>query len=82
MYDNYEILIVVAAGNNGRWDKSGYLGMPATGKNIVAVGAHQLRRYGLGEDYIAKFSSGGPTSDGRMKPNLMAPGNLVLSAGA
>lgn len=87
MYDNDDFLILVAAGNSGYGDKPHTVGSPATGKNIIAVGAHhntdssKVKRL-LGPSYVADFSSRGPTSDGRMKPDLMAPGKAVVSAGA
>lgn len=34
----------------------------------------------LGEDYLAWFSSAGPTHDGRMKPEVIAPGYFIRSA--
>ena len=36
----------------------------------------------LGEDYLAWFSSAGPTHDGRMKPEVVAPGYYIRSAEA
>ena len=39
----------------------------------VASGAH-------GKDYLAAFSSRGPTFDGRMKPDIVAPGASVLTS--
>ena len=87
MYDNDDFLIVVAAGNSGHGDAPNTVGSPATGKNVLTVGAHHntassRSRMDLGPSYIADFSSRGPTSDGRMKPDIMAPGKAVLSAGA
>ena len=35
-----------------------------------------------GSDHIAYFSSSGPTKDGRMKPDVIAPGHFILSARA
>lgn len=35
-----------------------------------------------GEDYLAWFSSAGPTHDGRMKPEVVAPGYFIRSAEA
>jgi hypothetical protein len=35
-----------------------------------------------GPDFVAAFSSLGPTLDGRLKPDLMAPGEYVFSAKA
>ncbi len=87
MYDNDEFLILVAAGNSGAGDAPSTVGSPATGKNIIAVGAHHNTdssqpKGGLGPSYIADFSSRGPTSDGRTKPDILAVGKAVLSAGA
>lgn len=87
MYDNDDMLIVVAAGNSGYGDAKHTVGSPATAKNIISVGAHHntgksTPKHGLGPSYIADFSSRGPTSDGRMKPDMLAPGKAVLSAGA
>ncbi len=51
------------------------------------VGAHHNTgdsrpRGTLGPSYIADFSSRGPTSDGRTKPDILSVGKAVLSAGA
>ncbi len=35
---------------------------------------------GYGEEEIAQFSSVGPTPDGRIKPDITAPGNVIISA--
>ncbi len=37
---------------------------------------------GNGPEYLAAFSSLGPTLDGRLKPDLMAPGEYIFSAKA
>merc|ERR1712176_29769 len=34
----------------------------------------------LGPDYVSGFSSKGPTIDGRIKPDIVAPGEWILSA--
>lgn len=87
MYSNDDFLIIVAAGNDGRYDVPNSVGSPATAKNIIAVGA--AHSYGddldggmLGPSYMADFSSRGPTRDGRMKPDLVAQGKYILSAAA
>ena len=87
MYDDDEFLICIAAGNSGAGDAPFTVGSPATGKNIIAVGAHHNTDSSqpkgcLGPSYIADFSSRGPTSDGRTKPDILAAGKAVLSAGA
>lgn len=63
------ILVVNSAGNEG---SSGwrYVGAPADGDSVLAVGAVDS----LGTK--ANFSSFGPTADGRIKPNLSAQGQL------
>jgi subtilisin family serine protease len=65
-------LVVVSMGNSG--PAPGSLGTPADAKGIVAVGATDIR------DSIAGFSSRGPTADGRIKPEVVAPGAGVLVA--
>jgi serine protease AprX len=65
------IVVVVAAGNEGTnsWK---YMTAPADGKNVIAVGA--LSTNGV----KASFSSFGPTSDGRIKPDVSALGVSVF----
>ena len=75
----YKQLYVIAAGNDGSGVST--VGAPAVAKNALAVG--NVRDY----DYMTvgdiwTSSSRGPTADGRMKPNLVAPGRLVTSAEA
>lgn len=113
MFEKQDLLIVFAAGNSGvDMDKDGRidsnsLGIPATAKNALTVGASEnLLAVGgiqkkVGElktakehwpaapitestmsdntHGIAMFSSRGPTSDGRTKPDIMAPGTNILS---
>ena len=65
------------------------VGSPATGKNVIATGASEnvpgtlALTYGLyadGADTMADFSSRGPCDDGRIKPDLVAPGTWIASA--
>jgi len=54
-----------------------------TGKNIISVGAWTSTAksgYGLTKNTIAGFSSKGPTADGRMKPDISAPGAVLASS--
>ncbi len=63
------ILVVVSAGNEGPGPRT--LGTPADADSIVAVGA---------TDSLAQltgFSSRGPSADGRIKPEVIAPGLRV-----
>lgn len=61
------ILVVTAGGNEGgeSWK---YIMAPADGDSVMAVGAVSSKRT------VAAFSSRGPTSDGRIKPDIMAMG--------
>ena len=64
------MLCVTAMGNGGT---SGYpfLITPADADSILSVGALDVN------DTIATFSSRGPSADGRMKPEIVAPGVKV-----
>tara|TARA_Y100000766_G_C18896978_1_gene601445 strand:- start:616 stop:2217 length:1602 start_codon:yes stop_codon:yes gene_type:complete len=67
------ILVVNSAGNSGNSDWY-YIGAPADGDSVLAVGAVNA----MGQ--IASFSSRGPTYDGRIKPNICAQGVLSTVA--
>lgn len=54
------------------------LGVPATSKKTITVGAYSDRLFTVGK--LAKFSSRGPTRDERIKPEIVAPGSLIVSA--
>ncbi|HEX9048392.1 MAG TPA: S8 family serine peptidase, partial [Verrucomicrobiae bacterium] len=62
---------------------------PASAKNVITTGASQnitnapalARAYCIdGPDAMAPFSSQGPCADGRLKPDLVAPGSWIASA--
>lgn len=67
------LLVVNSAGNeaNNTWH---YIIAPADGDSVLAVGATTL------EGDRVSFSSVGPTADGRIKPDVMAPGSNVWGA--
>jgi subtilisin family serine protease len=83
------VLVCLAAGNEGyallqsangdvpsNMDLS--IGDPANLEEAIAVGSvHKLNPHTYGVSY---FSSRGPTADGRVKPDLVAPGERILSA--
>lgn len=69
MWNNPDFLVVFANGNSG--PGAGTVGSPATAKNLVSVGATQQAP---NQNTVASYSSRGPTSDGRFKPTVAAPG--------
>ncbi|NCG42820.1 MAG: S8 family serine peptidase [Euryarchaeota archaeon] len=83
-YDKYYngregLTILFAAGNDG--PASGTVSPPATAKNSLSVGNHQ-NRYSGAPDTLMSGSSRGPTDDGRIKPDIIAPGGYVRSCRA
>ncbi|HET6244915.1 MAG: S8 family serine peptidase [Bacteroidetes bacterium] len=67
------IVVVNSAGNSGSSDWK-YIGAPADGFKVLAVG-------GVDENQVyAFFSSIGPTFDGRVKPNITAQGQGTIIA--
>jgi len=73
--DRVEGTFTVAAG-------AGTITEPANAENVLSVGSFNTKTGGeagpLGD--LSTFSSLGPTRDGRIKPNLTAPGSLIYSA--
>ena len=67
------IVVVTAMGNEG--PSAATLIAPADADSIIAVGAMDFN------GNVARFSSKGPTSDLRIKPDVCAPGVSVVSAG-
>jgi parallel beta-helix repeat protein len=85
---NQELTQVFAAGNDGPLQNT--IGSPASGKNVICIGS--VPNYmpdsdvygdewgvGTGPDSISFFSSRGWTDDNRIKPDVVAPGEAVLS---
>jgi subtilisin family serine protease len=67
--------------------------VPGTARNVITVGAYVTRmkwitKNGIEQRYtteesvgeLASFSSWGPTRDGRLKPEITAPGKGIISA--
>ena len=83
-YDQYYsgregLSVLFAAGNDG--PDSGTVGAPGTAKNTITVGNSQ-NRYQGSPNSIMDGSSRGPVDDGRIKPDLVAPGGYVRSCRA
>ena len=75
---NAGIVVAVAAGNAGPGTCT--VGTPGAAPAALTVGA--MTDLGPGGFYLASFSSRGPTADGRIKPDVVAPGVSVTSAAA
>lgn len=85
------VVVVVAAGNTGygvlkslEGDRNSGLDLtindPGNAELAITVGAtHRDAPHMYGVSY---FSSKGPTGDGRLKPDLIAPGERIVSAAA
>jgi serine protease AprX len=78
------IVVVVAAGNSGRSaiaDGFATIGVPANDPAVITVGATMTELTPTRvDDQIASYSSKGPTViDHIVKPDLVAPGNRLVS---
>lgn len=78
------IVVVVAAGNNGRYlPTSGYATVTSPGNDPYVLTVGSMKPMGTPErtdDLIASYSSKGPTLiDHVVKPDVVAPGNLVAA---
>jgi serine protease AprX len=70
------IVVVVSAGNTG----SGALYPPANDPFVITVGATDDKgTASLSDDTVATFSAYGTTQDGFSKPDLVAPGQNIVS---
>ena len=70
------MVIVTSAGNNGLDDWK-YIGIPADARGAFSIGAVDTDA-----DTRAGFSSFGPTPDGRVKPDVSAPGVGIRAVAA
>lgn len=89
---NQEMTFVFSAGNSGPGSTT--IGSPGTSKNVITVGAAESNNPdsssgdGCGSGAsdgnsildVADFSSRGPTTDGRVKPDILVPGTFVMGA--
>ena len=62
------------------------IGSPSQSKNSLTVGSSMTGRWvqdpsgKSNTSYVSYFSSNGPAADGRIKPEVVAPGNVAVSA--
>ncbi len=97
IWEHPDYLVLFSAGNRGDFNFDGVpdkqlIGAPGTAKNVLTVGASENLRPGwrvppYGDiaddpDTLAYFSSRGPTADGRIKPDIVAPGTNIVSVRA
>eukprot|EP00759_Apiculatamorpha_spiralis_P056102 PhF_6_TR7960/c0_g1_i1/m.12058 len=79
LWNNMDYTVLFAAGNDGaRGART--VAMPANSKNVITVGALWKSDDASVRDDVAFFSSTGPTFDTRIKPDVVAPGNDIVSA--
>jgi len=90
VWNHPDFLPVFAAGNEGNYYggqlAENTIGQPGTAKNVLTVGASESVRpesiypsYADNPAQIVYFSSCGPCGDGRIKPDVVAPGSFILS---
>lgn len=72
------LVVCVAAGNEG--PNAFTIGSPGAAERAITVG--NMLDTGKGGFVINSSSSRGPTADGRIKPDLCAPGTQILAAQA
>ena len=75
--DNPEFLPIFSAGDDPGQNSSKVMA-PSTAKNVLSVGASTTNPTGN----VANFSSLGPSLDGRVKPDVVAPGVAICSGRA
>ncbi len=83
VYQHPTFLPIFSAGNSG--PDRGTLTSQANSKNALVIGSSQVPRPAFDPearfaDQVAASSSRGPTPDGRIKPDLLAPGSALISA--
>ncbi len=80
---NSGVVVVAAAGNRGWNEQEHGFGLfnfcsitdPGNAQQVITVGStHRLKPHTYG---VSFFSSRGPTGDGRLKPDLVAPGEKI-----
>lgn len=81
VWDHPDMVVLKSAGNGYKTAKP-FVSSPGSAKNAITVGSTEgVRRVDAGSDnpsQVAGFSSRG-TFDGRIKPEVVAPGTWILS---
>ena len=77
VHDNPEFLPIFSAGDDEGQNASKVMA-PSTAKNVLSVGASATNPSGS----VANFSALGPSLDGRVKPDVVAPGVSICSGRA
>ena len=78
VHDKPDVLPLFSVGDRGA-QGANQVTAPGTAKNVLAIGASGT---GTTLGTVASFSSNGPSLDGRIKPDLVAPGVDVCSGRA
>jgi subtilisin family serine protease len=80
--DGYKTLATIASGNELEYFPTSLdmgISDPGNAEKVITVGStHKASPHQYGISY---FSSKGPTGDGRFKPDVVAPGERIKSAG-
>ncbi len=79
MWRREDIVFTVAMGNSGTGPGDSSIGAPATAKNVVSVGGVTNGGSTTRADRMTTYSRG-PTSDGRLKPDVVSPASSIRSA--
>jgi serine protease AprX len=74
------IVVVAAAGNSGPSPMT--IDVPGNVPYVITVGAltDNYTPYNLSDDRLASFSSAGPTYEGFVKPEMIAPGGHMVAS--
>ncbi len=74
------IVVVAAAGNSGPTPMT--IGVPGNVPYVITAGAlsDNYTPYNLTDDRLASFSSAGPTYEGFVKPEVVAPGGHMVAS--
>ncbi|MBF8982320.1 S8 family peptidase [Lutibacter sp. B2] len=72
------LTVIAAAGNSGPNART--VTTPGISPKVITVGAvDDNKTYSYEDDFVADFSSRGPTPSGLVKPNIVAPGVDIIS---